>query len=229
MIYAIIAAAGKGVRMNSGARKQYLELDGIPILSITLKAFDKSPLIDEIILVIPSDDIEFCMEKVINPAGMQKKITPVAGGLKRQDSVYNGLLAVKEKNSTVVIHDGARPFISASNIEECVRESLLHKACILGLPASDTLKISDDSGFIEKTFERDSVWLAQTPQAFEYGLIKKAHDRARKDGFEGTDDASLVERMGVKVRIIRGSANNIKITTPEDLDLAKSMLQAGKI
>ncbi|MFO7665722.1 MAG: 2-C-methyl-D-erythritol 4-phosphate cytidylyltransferase [Desulfobacterales bacterium] len=228
MVYAVIVAAGKGIRMNSATRKQYLELEGTPLLSITLRAFDKCSLIDEIILVVPPGDIVFCLEKVISPAGIQKKVIPVAGGLKRQDSVYNGLLAVHEKKSTVVIHDGVRPFVTPSSIEECIREAVKHGASIVGMPASDTLKLADGSGYIKKTLERDFVWLAQTPQAFEYGLIKKAHDSARKEGFEGTDDASLVERLGEKVRIIKGSANNIKITTPEDLEAAKYMLQADK-
>ncbi|OQW96597.1 MAG: 2-C-methyl-D-erythritol 4-phosphate cytidylyltransferase [Desulfobacteraceae bacterium A6] len=229
MVYAVIVAAGKGVRMKCTTLKQYLELEGVPLLSITLKAFDKCSLIDEIILVVPSGDIGFCLEKIINPAGIQKKVTPVAGGLKRQDSVYNGLLAVDEKVSTVVIHDGVRPFINPSIIEECIREAVLHGACILGLPVSDTLKLADGSGYIKKTLERDSVWLAQTPQAFDYSLIKKAHDRARKEGFKGTDDASLVERIGEKVKIIRGSIENIKITTPEDLVIARAILGSGKL
>jgi 2-C-methyl-D-erythritol 4-phosphate cytidylyltransferase len=228
MVYAVIVAAGKGIRMNCTTPKQYLALKGTPLLSITLKAFDGCSLIDEIILVVPPGDIAFCIEKIINPAGMQKKITPVAGGLKRQDSVYNGLMAVNEKNSTVVIHDGVRPFVTLSNIEECIREAVLHRACILGMPASDTLKFADGSGYIEKTLARDRVWLAQTPQAFEYSLIRKAHDRAREEGFRGTDDASLVERLGEKVKIIRGSVNNIKITAPEDLVTAGAILGSGK-
>lgn len=227
MADAIIVAAGKGVRMNRPTPKQYLELEGIPLLSITLRVFNKSSLIDEIILVVPPSDIGFCLEKIINPANMQKKVIPVAGGLKRQDSVYNGLLAIDDKESTVVIHDGVRPFVSPDQIEECTKQAVLHGACILGLPVSDTIKFVNGLEYIEKTLKRDSVWVAQTPQAFDYSLIKKAHDRAREEGFIGTDDASLVERLGEKVRIIRGSTNNIKITTPEDLALAKGMLQAG--
>jgi len=229
MVYAVIVAAGKGIRMKCTTLKQYLELEGVPLLSITLKAFDKCSSIDKIILVVPSGDIGFCLEKIINPAGIQKKVTPVAGGLKRQDSVYNGLLAVDEKVSTVVIHDGVRPFVKPSTIEECIREALMNGACILGLPVSDTLKLADGSGYIKKTLERDSVWLAQTPQAFDYGLIKKAHDIARKEGFKGTDDASLVERIGGKVRIIRGSIENIKITTPEDLAIARAIIGSSKL
>ncbi len=160
---------------------------------------------------------------------MRKKPDIIAGGSERQDSVYNGLLAVNEKESTVVIHDGVRPFVSPDQIEECVKQAVLHGACILGLPASDTLKIVNGSGYIEKTMKRDAVWLAQTPQAFNYALIKKAHDCARKDGFTGTDDASLVERVGGKVKVINGSINNIKITTPEDLAIAMSIIVSGKL
>lgn len=229
MADAIIVAAGKGVRMNRPTPKQYLDLEGVPLLSRTLQAFDRCASVGKIILVVPAGDIGFCMEKIINPSGIRKKVTPVAGGPERQDSVYNGLLAVEEKKSTVVIHDGVRPFVSPSVIEECIREAVLHGACILGLPASDTLKLADGSGYIEKTLARDYVWLAQTPQAFDFSLIKKAHETARREGFKGTDDALLVERLGEKVKIIKGSINNIKITTPEDLALARAMLQAGRL
>lgn len=228
MVYAIIVAAGKGVRMNSAIRKQFFELDGRPLLCGTLKAFDLCALIESIILVVSPDDFQYCTDRVIYPLDIKKKVKLVKGGAERQDSVYNGLLAVDEKNSTVVVHDGVRPFVSSDLIGECVREALLHKACVPGLPVSDTLKFADDTGYIEKTLSRDSVWLAQTPQAFDYRLIKKAHDIARKEGFTGTDDAELVERIGERVKIIKGSKNNIKITTKEDLILAQAMLQFVK-
>jgi len=229
MVYAIIVAAGKGLRMNRPTPKQYLDLGGVPLLSRTLQTFDECVSIDNIILVVPAGDIRFCVEKIINPSRIRKKITPVAGGPDRQDSVYNGLLAVNKKKSTVVIHDGVRPFVSPDQIEECSKQAVLNGACILGLPVSDTLKIVNSPGYIEKTLKRDSIWLAQTPQAFNYALIKKAHDNARKDGFIGTDDASLVERLGEKVKIINGSINNIKITTPADLAIARSIIRSGKL
>jgi len=229
MVYAIIVAAGKGIRMKGAVRKQYLEIDGCPVLSRTLKVFDSCRTVDHIVLVIPPDDFRFCIDEIINPLKIQKKTDIVAGGSERQDSVYNGLLAVDDKESTIVIHDGVRPFVSPEQIEECIKQAVLHGACILGLPASDTLKLVNGSGYIEKTMKRDAVWLAQTPQAFNYALIKKAHDRAIKDGFTGTDDASLVERLGEKVKIINGSINNIKITTPEDLAIARSILGSGKL
>lgn len=228
MVFAIIVAAGKGVRMNSSIRKQFFELNGMPLLCNTLKAFDLCTLIDSIILVVPPDDIQYCIDHVIEPLNMKKKVKLAKGGKERQESVYNGLLEVDEKDATVVIHDGVRPFISSDLIEECVREALLHKACILGLPASDTLKLADDTGCIQSTLSRDSVWLVQTPQAFDYSLIKKAHDIAVKDGFTGTDDAMLVERIGEKVKIIKGSKNNIKITTKEDLIFAQAIFQIIK-
>ncbi len=229
MADAIIVAAGKGVRMNRPTPKQYLDLEGAPLLSRTLQAFDGCASIEKIILVVPAGDIGFCMEKIINPSGIRKRITSVAGGPERQDSVYNGLLAVGEKKGIVVIHDGVRPFVSPSSIGECIREATLHGACILGLPASDTLKIADGSGYIDKTLARDYVWLAQTPQAFDFSLIKKAHETARREGFTGTDDALLVERLGQKVKIIEGSIINIKITTPADITLARAMLRAGMV
>jgi 2-C-methyl-D-erythritol 4-phosphate cytidylyltransferase len=229
MADAVIVAAGKGVRMNRPTPKQYLDLGGIPLLSRTLQVFDCCVSIDKIILVVPEADIKFCNEKIINPSEIRKKIITVAGGPERQASVFNGLLAVDEKKSIVVIHDGVRPFVSPSLIEECVRMAALNGACIAGIPASDTLKSADDSGFIKKTLERDSVWLAQTPQAFDYALIKKAHETANKEGFTGTDDALLVERLGERVKIIRGSASNIKITDPEDLVMARYILGFGKL
>ncbi len=229
MVYAIIVAAGKGTRMNSSIPKQFFEINGRPMLCSTLKAFDSCALVDSIILVVPSDDFQFCIDRVINPLDMSIEVKLVKGGAERQESVYNGLLAVDEINSTVVIHDGVRPFISSDLIGQCVREAILHKACVLGLPVSDTLKLSDDNKYILETIPRDSVWLAQTPQAFDYTLIKKAHDIAKKVGFTGTDDAMLVERIGERVKIIKGSKNNIKITTKEDLIFARVIVQLFKL
>ncbi|MBU1053579.1 MAG: 2-C-methyl-D-erythritol 4-phosphate cytidylyltransferase [Proteobacteria bacterium] len=228
MVYAIIVAGGKGNRMDSSIRKQYLEIDGSPLLCATLKAFNLCTLIENIILVVPADDIKYCIDRIIDPLKIKKKVKLIKGGKERQESVYNGLLEIDEKDATVVIHDGVRPFVSSGLIEECVRGALLHKACVSGLPASDTLKLVDDTGCIESTLSRDSVWLVQTPQAFDYSLIKKAHDIAIKDGFTGTDDAMLVERIGEKVKILKGSKNNIKITTKEDLILAQAIFQIIK-
>jgi len=224
MISAIIVAGGKGVRMGKKIRKQYLMLRNLPVLSHTLLPFDECSQVDKMFLVAPEGDIEFCQKTVLSPLSLGKEVTLVPGGAERQESVYNGLLAVSDSSGTVLIHDGVRPFVRPELISHCVRVAEEFGACIPAIPVSDTLKRADDSGNIERTLDRKGIWLAQTPQAFQYGLIMDAHEQARTDGYIGTDDASLVERLGKPVRIINGSSRNIKITTPEDLRLAEGML-----
>jgi len=226
MVSAIIVAAGKGIRMSDTERKQYVMLSGRPILAYTLTVFDACEEIDKIFLVIPEEDFDFCQQTILLPLGLKTKIKLVAGGTERQDSVYNGLLAIdKPGDSIVIIHDGVRPFIRVEHLTASVNGAKESGACILGIPASDTLKRVDNAGYIDETFNRDSMWLAQTPQSFQLDLIIKAHEQAIQDGYRGTDDALLVERMGKKVKIISGSRYNIKITTQEDLILAKAMIQ----
>jgi 2-C-methyl-D-erythritol 4-phosphate cytidylyltransferase len=226
MVSAIIVAAGKGVRMNDTVRKQYLDLEGRPILAYSLMAFDECDKIDSIFLVIPKEDLDYCQKNILPLLKLQKKVHLVPGGAQRQDSVYNGLQALDDKTDTVVIHDGVRPFIRSEQLLACIIGAKETGACILGVPASDTMKRVGKSGTIEKTLARDAVWLAQTPQAFQYHLIIKAHEKARQDGYSGTDDALIVERLGVSVKMIKGSKSNIKITSREDLKLARAMLQA---
>jgi 2-C-methyl-D-erythritol 4-phosphate cytidylyltransferase len=224
MVSAIIVAAGKGIRMNDPIRKQYLDLAGRPIMAHSLMVFDSCDLIDNIFIVIPKEDIEYCRKNIIPLMDLKNGLNLVPGGKQRQHSVYNGLLAIDKKTDTVVIHDGVRPFIRPDELTSCIRGARKFGACILGIPANDTIKRVGKSGFIEKTLERDSIWLAQTPQAFKYELIMRAHETARRDGYTGSDDASLVERLGKDVRIINGSKNNIKITVREDLVVARAML-----
>lgn len=224
MVSAIIVAAGKGLRMKTDVRKQYLLLEGRPILGHTLPVFDACAQIDEILLVIPEGDFDFCRKNVISPLDLKTKIRCVAGGARRQDSVYNGLDALDRKTDIVVIHDGVRPFVRPEQLGACIRGAQGSGACILAIPASDTLKRIGGSGTIEQTLDRNDIWLAQTPQAFKYDLILKAHEAARKDGFSGTDDALLIERLGIGVRIATGSKDNIKITTREDLAFARAIL-----
>lgn len=225
MIPAIIVAAGKGIRMNDKLRKQYILLAGRPILAYSVLAFDACDLIDCIILVVPKKDIDYCWKDIVAPLNLCKKINLVSGGEKRQDSVYNGLMAV-DKNAAeiVVIHDGVRPFVSHEQIAACITGAKEYGACILAIHADDTLKQVDRSGFICNTLERDDILLAQTPQAFQYDLIIKAHENARREGFTGTDDASLVERLGENIKIIYGSKQNIKITNREDLVFATALI-----
>ena len=228
MTSAIIVAAGKGIRMDDNVRKQYLLLDNRPLISHTIEVFDECNIIDEIFLVVPEEDFVFCNENILNQQNFQKKVSLVPGGAKRQDSVYNGLLAIDnimDNNSIVVIHDGVRPFIRSEQLTECIKCATDYDACIFGIPAYDTLKRVNSSGFIENTIERNIIWLAQTPQAFKYNLIRRAHENALRAGIKGTDDAMLVEQLGIKVKIIKGSRCNVKITTREDLLLARAIVK----
>ena len=229
MVSAIIVAAGKGIRMKGKMRKQYLELSGRPVLAHSIMTFDSCSLVDEIFLVIPKEDVEYCQNKILSLLDLNNQINLVCGGAKRQDSVYNGLKAITKNTDTVVIHDGVRPFIQPEEIEECILVSKKYGACILGTPASDTLKRVDKSDIIETTLSRENIWLAQTPQVFRFDLILKAHETARRDGYVGTDDASLVERLGEDVKIINGGRFNIKITKKKDLAIAKAMFDAGLV
>ena len=224
MVAAVIVAAGKGVRMQGPLRKQYLSLAGLPILARTLLVFDGCDLVDDIFLVIPKDDFDFCRKKIISRLKRGRDIRLVAGGVRRQDSVYNGLQQLDPNCSLVVIHDGVRPFVQNDQIVASIKEARKIGACILGVPAYDTLKQVDTRDFITLTLQRDAIWLAQTPQTFRCDLIKKAHERAREEGYIGTDDASLVERLKEPVKIICGSRSNIKITHKEDLAIARRLL-----
>jgi len=229
MVSAIIVAAGKGIRMKGTMRKQYLDLSERPVLAHSIMAFDSCSQVAEIYLVVPKEDIEYCQNKILSLLDLKNQINLVHGGAKRQDSVYNGLQSIDKDTETVVIHDGVRPLIHPEELKECILGSKKYGACILGTPASDTLKRVDKSGIIEATLPRENIWLAQTPQAFQYDLILKAHETARRDGYVGTDDASLVERLGADVKIINGSRFNIKITQKEDLAVAKAVFDAGLI
>jgi 2-C-methyl-D-erythritol 4-phosphate cytidylyltransferase len=223
---AVIVAGGNGTRMQADIRKQYLVLGKSPVLCHTLAVFAASPLIAHIYFVVPESDFTLCEEEVIAATpGHLPPVHLVAGGGTRQESVYHGLCAVSDVDGIVVIHDGVRPFVTPMEINACVKWAENEGACILGVPAVDTLKKVDEDGHIIHTVARQHIWRAQTPQAFQYHLIKKAHDLAISKGITGTDDASLVERMGFRVRMIPGSPCNIKITTPEDMMMALGILQ----
>lgn len=227
MVSAIIVAAGQGTRMAGDRRKQYLALAGLPILTRTLMVFARCDAINEIILVIPADDIDFCRKNILTPADLSGKVVLIAGSERRQDSVFNGLNAVNQNCDIVVIHDGVRPFVQNEHITKCIDGARRFGACIMGLPAYETLKQVDSSDHIIRTLKRDDVWLAQTPQAFRHELIRQAHERARIENFTATDDASLLEWLGKTVKIVMGSRRNIKITVQEDLEMASWILAEG--
>ena len=219
----VIPAAGQGRRMKASINKQYLTLRGRPILSYTLDVFERCALIDEIVLVVNRDEVKICRQQVLTPYGY-KKVRLAVGGDTRQKSVYAGLKAVDSRTQIVLIHDGARPLIQEETIVKSIYETLEHKATVVAVPAKNTIKVVGQDGMVSHTPDRATLYEIQTPQSFDYGLILDAHARAVADGFEGTDDASLTERLGIPVKIVLGHYNNIKITTPEDLIIAESMI-----
>lgn len=218
---AIVLAAGQGKRMGTKTQKQYLEIDGKPVLYYSLHAFEKSEIIDEIVLVVGENQKEYCEKEIIAKYNFQKVRTIVEGGAERYHSVWNGLQEVQE--GYVFIHDGARPFVNDEILQRVYDEVVVHKACVVGMPVKDTIKIADANEFAEATPDRSLLWLIQTPQVFEVELVKKAYARLMNCAIINvTDDAMVVEQMlGYKVKLVRGSYENIKITTPEDLEIAK--------
>lgn len=226
MIVALIVAAGQGTRMGSACRKQYLHLADRPILAHCLEAFTTHDLVDHIYLVVSREDVEQCRSRLLPGLKGGTQITLVEGGAERQESVYNGLCAIAVPDCIVLIHDGVRPFVPADLITACIEGARRWKACIPGLPATETLKQVGTDNIIRRTIERRAVRLAQTPQAFELRLIKKAHEEARRLGWQVTDDASILERCGDTVHVIEGRRENIKITVPEDLAWAEHWLRA---
>ncbi|MFO7708929.1 MAG: 2-C-methyl-D-erythritol 4-phosphate cytidylyltransferase [Desulfobacterales bacterium] len=225
MVYALIVAAGKGSRLPGSQPKQYLPLAGVPMLVRTLRAMEAcATRFERIVLVIPPEDVDFCRQRIVAPAGLKTTVALVAGGARRQDSVYRGLRDLgPDDAAVVVIHDGVRPLVPPPLIDACVEAARQHGAGIAGVPAWDTVKRSEEGGVIASTLPRETIWLAQTPQAFRLGLIRRAHEQAQREGFHGTDDAALVERLGTPVRLVPGSRRNIKITTREDLWIAEAL------
>lgn len=215
----IMPAAGRGERMGGEVDKQFLSLWGRPILSYTLEVFENCASVNEVILVVPEEQLHFCSTEIVEKFGFGKVKKVVPGGPRRQDSVYEGLKVVEDASGMVAIHDGVRPFVSPGLIAESVERCKEYGAVIVAVKAKDTLK-EGRGGFVDRTLVRENLWLVQTPQIFDYDLILRAYRKAEEDGFYGSDDSSLVERMGHRVKIIEGSYENIKITTPEDLTLA---------
>ena len=226
---AIVLAAGQGKRMNSKAQKQFLELGGKPLLYYSLKCFQDSGMIRDIILVTGAESVPFCKEEIVEKYGLTKVTKVIPGGKERYDSVYEGLLSC-ENSDFVLIHDGARPFITEEIIRRGIQGVEKTGACVIGMPSKDTVKIADTQGYVAETPDRSTVWTIQTPQIFEYRLIREAHEKIRcRDMSAITDDAMVVEQeTGVKVALVEGSYKNIKITTPEDLDIAEIFLKALK-
>jgi 2-C-methyl-D-erythritol 4-phosphate cytidylyltransferase len=227
MIAAVIVAGGSGHRMGGDTRKQYLGLRGKPVLRWTLEAVAAPGVIDDVVLVVPQGDVGVCRRLVIDPWGEAGAVRLVAGGAERQASVYNGVRACPPGTRIVVVHDGVRPFVTPEILRACIEGARRWGGAIAGVAAVDTLKRVDDQGRILATVDRSPVRLAQTPQAFRFDLLRKAHEAALADGFAGTDDAQLVERIGGEVRVVAGSSRNVKLTRPDDLILAEAFLARG--
>ena len=224
-VSAIIPAAGQGTRMGSSTPKQFLLLNGKPILHHTLRAFETSGKVDSVTLVVPENDYDDAKSKWATSFDIVKKV--VIGGKERQDSVYNGFQAIDRDTDVVIVHDGVRPFVTADMIERAVNGADRFGAAITAVPVSDTIKQSDAEGFVERTVDRNGLWRIQTPQAFQYAVLDEAFQKAVKDSYYGTDEGSLLEYAGKKIKLIEGSAMNIKITRKEDLILGEAILNGG--
>ena len=218
---AIVLAAGSSRRLPAAAKKQYLDIGGMPVVAYSLLRFQKQDFIDRIILVTGLEDREYCREEIVGKYGLSKVDQIIAGGEERYDSVYAGLRACAG-TEVVFIHDGARPFISDELLAALYADVSRYRACIAAVPVKDTIKISLDGEKIDRTPDRSTIWQAQTPQVFSYDLIRRAYRAASRAGVFGiTDDASCVERYGqTPVHLTAGSYENIKITTPEDVAIA---------
>ena len=222
MTYAIVPAGGHGARMGSRRPKQYLRLGQAPILVATLKALARARSIAGIVVAVPEAQVAVT-RRLLARARVPKILDVVAGGADRQESVWRGLQRLPEDARVVVVHDAVRPFITADLVER-VRAAGAGGAATCGTPVRDTVKRVTD-GAVESTIPRQGLWLTQTPQAFTRDLLWEAHDKARRDGFAGTDDAVLVERLGMPVAMVPGLAQNLKITTPEDLRTARAWVR----
>ncbi len=228
MISALIVAAGQGLRMGTELRKQYLDLAGRAILIRTLQAFDRCPQIQQILVTVPKSEIDFCEREIVVAALLKKQVKLIPGGQSRQDSVFNALQCLGASEGIVLIHDGVRPLVSQFLIDASIQGAVQWGACIPVVSPVDTPKHVNGRGVIVQTLPRKQLAMAQTPQAFQLPLIHRAHTEARRQGLQATDDASLVEAMGIDVHVIPGSRENIKITTPEDLAWAEALLELQK-
>lgn len=218
-VIAIVPAAGAGSRMGGDVRKQFLQLRGKPIIVHTLQQFEHCSEVDEVAVAVPESAI-LEMERLVSQYRLHKVNKVVVGGARRQDSVARALArTVLNDSDIVLVHDGVRPFITRKKIVEIVRACREHDAAVVAVQPKDTIRKSVGGVFFDQTLDRSALWLIQTPQAFRANVLKKAFDKARKDKFVSTDEAALVERLGIRARIVEGSYDNIKITTPEDLEL----------
>lgn len=238
---AIALAGGQGRRMGTDIQKQYLDISGKPLLYYSLHVFEESEIIDDVVLVVGEGQEEYVRKEIIDRYGFEKVVHIVEGGKERYDSVWAGLQVVQvlqnghvdtaeQEENYVFIHDSARPFVTEAILERSYSKVRECRACVVGMPSKDTVKLVDEHAFAKETPDRNYVWIIQTPQVFETSLIFEAYSRLmREKCIQVTDDAMVVEQMmGLPVKMVEGSYENIKITTPEDLDIAEVFVKRGR-
>lgn len=230
---AVVVAGGKGLRMQSTVKKQFIDLEGIPVIVRTLVAFDTHCRVDEIILVVPEQDLDFTRSDLLHRFSFSTPLHIIKGGVTRQDSVGNGLdkafkICAQPETTFVLIHDGVRPFVGENLVDRCLEGALQNGACIPVLGIVDTIKRADKNGKIICTLDRDGLFRAQTPQVFRLDLMIKAACHARNTGFRGTDEASVCEHAKIPVAMVEGGPFNIKLTSPQDLIFAGLIIRAKK-
>lgn len=224
MAHVIIVAGGRGTRMGAPEPKQYLKLNGETLAAHTLRTFCAAGLFEQVMLVLPPQDLEIRGAEISACEGVGQLVL-VPGGATRQDSVFNALKALKaHDNDIVCIHDAVRPLVDAAQIKACIEAAQVHGAAVLGQPINETVKRCDANGHVLKTLVREGLWLARTPQAARFELLRRAYTQAAALGFSATDDSSLLEMLDIPVYMVKGAVTNIKITTPEDLELARRLL-----
>lgn len=227
-IVAVVPAGGTGKRMGAGTPKQFLMLDGVPMMLHSLRVFERVPGVTEVVLVVPKEERARALAEVVERYGLKKVLKVVPGGATRQESVHHGLNEVDEDVEIVVVHDAVRPFITEDLVERSIEAARQHGGAIVAVPMKDTPKQAGPDGLIQKTLDRAGLWLAQTPQTFRRALVVAAYRKAALEHIHATDDAALVERLGHTVAIVQGSWDNMKITTPEDMVIAEAILAARK-
>lgn len=221
----IIVAAGTGSRMKANINKQFIKLNDKEIITYTIEKFYNNKNINDIVIVIKEDEAEFFKKEILDKYSFNN-IKIVYGGKERQDSVYNGIKVLDKNCKYVLVHDGARPFVNEDIINRSLEEVQKYKSVVVGVPVKDTIKVVNNNNYIVDTPNRSTLWSVQTPQTFDYSVIKRAYEDAFDNNFYGTDDAMLVERIGYTVKMIYGSYNNIKVTTTEDIDIGIQILNS---
>ena len=228
-VFTIVPAAGSAIRMGLGYSKAYVDVAGKPLLARTTEALLASPFIDKLTVAVRPDEVSLCTSEIVEKFGLSDRVEVIGGGDKRQQTVDKLLVAAPLERDLVLIHDGARPLVSKKLIHDVLEAAAEWGAAITAIPITDTVKESIDGGeTVSGTVDRARLYRAQTPQAFHRDLITSAHRRARKDRWEVTDDASIMEQMGHEVRIVAGDERNIKITTLDDLELVRWIIQSSE-